>query len=243
MGNGGPRWCSMSDLQRVDDFSWEVPASARSDMRVPARVFADAELVEAIRGDGSLEQLCNVATLPGIVDAALAMPDIHQGYGFPVGGLAATELPDGVVSPGGVGYDINCGVRLLAAPFGADELGERRADLADAIARNVPAGAGKDGALRLKGKELTNVLREGAPALVRDHGLGTDDDLERSESNGCLPGAEANHVSERARERGGPQLGTLGSGNHFIEVQRVDRLLDDDAAAAFGLREGQVTVL
>src|SRR4051812_40166919 len=233
----------MSDVRRIDDTLWEIPAGARADMRVPARVFADRELLDAIATDRSLEQLQNVATLPGIVGAALAMPDIHQGYGFPVGGLAATELPDGVVSPGGVGYDINCGVRLLAAPFGADELGERRGDLADAIARNVPAGAGKDGALRLKGKELTKVLRAGSPALVREHGFGSDDDLERSESNGCLPGAEPNHVSERARERGGPQLGTLGSGNHFIEVQRVDRLLDDDAAAAFGLREGQVTVL
>src|SRR5437763_11881613 len=132
----------MSDLQRVDDFSWEVPASARSDMRVPARVFADAELVEAIRGDGSLEQLCNVATLPGIVDAALAMPDVHQGYGFPVGGVAATEPPDGVVSPGGVGYDINCGVRLLALPLNTDELGARRERLVHEISRRVPGGMG-----------------------------------------------------------------------------------------------------
>ena len=133
----------MSDLRRVDTATWEIPAAARADMRVPARVFADAVLLEAIRGDRSLEQLENVATLPGIVDAALAMPDIHQGYGFPVGGLAATELPDGVVSPGGVGYDINCGVRLLAAPFSADELGSRREELATQIARDVPAGAAR----------------------------------------------------------------------------------------------------
>src|SRR4051794_18034179 len=229
--------------ERIDDTLWEIPASAREDMRVPARIFADAELLDAIARDRSLEQLANVATLPGIVEASLAMPDIHQGYGFPVGGLAATELPDGVVSPGGVGYDINCGVRLLAAPFRADELGDRRAHLADAIARSVPAGAGKGGSLDLKGKELTTVLREGAAAIVRGHGIGTEDDLERSESNGCLPGAEVDHVSERARERGAPQLGTLGSGNHFIEVQRVDRLLDEAAARAFGLEPGQVTVL
>jgi tRNA-splicing ligase RtcB len=142
-----------------------------------------------------------------------------------------------------VGYDINCGVRLLAAPFGADELGERREALADEIARAVPAGAGKGGPLDLKRKELTRVLTEGAAALVRERGMGTDDDLERTESNGRLPGAEPEHVSERARERGAPQLGTLGSGNHFIEVQRVARLLDDEAARAFGLEEGQVTVL
>src|SRR2546423_4926902 len=136
---------SMSDLQRVDDTLWEIPASARDDMRVPARVFADEELIEAIKQDGSLEQLQNVATLPGIVGAALAMPDIHQGYGFPVGGVAATEYPDGVVSPGGVGYDINCGVRLLATPFTSQELGPWKESLVHEISRAVPAGAGKEG--------------------------------------------------------------------------------------------------
>ena len=234
----------MSEVTRVDDTLWEIPASARADMRVPARVFADRELLDAIATDRSLEQLQNVATLPGIVGAALAMPDIHQGYGFPVGGLAATELPDGVVSPGGVGYDINCGVRLLAAPFSAEELGdERRHRLADQIARSVPAGAGKGGALDLKRRELGRVLLEGAPAMVHGHGVGTEDDLERTESGGRLDGADLDHVSDRARERGAPQLGTLGSGNHFLEVQRVDRLFDRDAAEAFGLREGQVTIL
>src|SRR5829696_5907313 len=136
----------MSELTQVGEVVWEIPANARADMRVPARIFADRELLAAIEQDSSLEQLQNVATLPGIVDASLAMPDIHQGYGFPVGGLAPTEVPDGVVSPGGVGYDINCGVRLLAAPFGADELGARRSELAHEIARAVPAGAGKGGA-------------------------------------------------------------------------------------------------
>src|SRR3954471_12844985 len=134
----------MSELRMLDEVTWEVPAAARADMRVPARVFADAELVEAIRDDGSLEQLCNVATLPGIVEAALAMPDIHQGYGFPVGGLAATEPPDGVVSPGGVGYDINCGVRLLVAPIAAAELGDRKELLVHEISRRAPAGAGRE---------------------------------------------------------------------------------------------------
>ena len=133
----------MSEVRRIDDVTWEVPAEARPDMRVPARVFADEEILEAIRADRSLEQLCNVATLPGIVGAALAMPDIHQGYGFPVGGIAATAHPDGVVSPGGVGYDINCGVRLLATPFSDAELGRRREALVHEIARRVPAGAGR----------------------------------------------------------------------------------------------------
>src|SRR5437867_1191567 len=149
---------STSDLQQLDETLWEIPASARADMRVPARVFADRELLESIARDTSLEQLQNVATLPGVVDAALAMPDIHQGYGFPVGGVAAMELPDGVVSPGGVGYDINCGVRLLAAPLTAAELGDRREPLVHEISRAVPAGAGKTTDRRA---DLEAVLREG----------------------------------------------------------------------------------
>ena len=234
----------MSDLRRVDDTLWEIPAGARDDMLVPARVFADAELLDAIRSDHSLEQLQNVATLPGIVEASLAMPDIHQGYGFPVGGLAATETPHGVVSPGGVGYDINCGVRLLATPFTADDLGEQgRVKLTHEISRRVPAGTGKGGALDLKGARLDRVLTEGATAVVEEHGFGTADDVEHTESHGRLDGADPAEVSDRARERGGPQLGTLGSGNHFIELQRVARIFDAEAASAYGLSDGQVTVL
>jgi tRNA-splicing ligase RtcB (3'-phosphate/5'-hydroxy nucleic acid ligase) len=229
--------CSMSELRQVDEVLWEIPAETRPDMRVPARVFADAELLDAIAGDQSLEQLENVATLPGVVDAAYAMPDIHQGYGFPVGGLAATELPDGVVSPGGVGYDINCGVRLLAAPFSADELGARREPLVHEIARAVPAGAGKDSGRARGPSELDRVLAEGARVV------GSEDDVERTESEGCLPGADPAAVSERAKQRGADQLGTMGSGNHFVEVQRVERVLDHQAAEAYGLYEGQVTIL
>jgi tRNA-splicing ligase RtcB len=229
---------------RIDDTLWEIPASARDDMRVPARVFADAELLEAILADRALEQLQNVATLPGIVDAALAMPDIHQGYGFPVGGLAATAPPDGVVSPGGVGYDINCGVRLLAAPFTHGELDDRRrAALVREIARRVPAGAGKGSALRLRGGDLDAVLEQGPRWLVEHRGIGTGDDVRATESEGCLEGADPRKVSPRARERGADQLGTVGSGNHFIELQRVEDLPDPETAAAFGLRRGQVTVL
>src|ERR671924_76938 len=146
-------------LRRIDETLWEIPTQARQDMRVPARVFADDELLDAIREDRSLEQLQNVATLPGIVDAALAMPDIHQGYGFPVGGVAATELPDGVVSPGGVGYDINRGVRLLAAPFSAAELGDRREPVVHELSRRIPAGTGRGGPLDLRGDDLDRVLR------------------------------------------------------------------------------------
>ena len=233
----------MSEPRRIGEVLWEIPADARADMRVPARVFADAELLEAIAGDRSLEQLQNVATLPGIVDAALAMPDVHQGYGFPVGGIAATELPDGVVSPGGVGYDVNCGVRLLAAPLDAGELGDRREALVHEISRGVPAGAGRGSSSTPEGVTLDDVLRHGSRELVHGAGIGTAEDVELTESTGCLPGGDPEAVSHRARERGAGQLGTLGSGNHFVEVQRVEEVLDEEAARAYGLRQGQVTVL
>ncbi len=219
----------MSELRRVDETLWEIPASGA--MRVPARVFADDEILGAIRDDKSLEQLRNVATLPGIVDAALAMPDIHQGYGFPVGGLAATELPDGVVSPGGVGYDINCGVRLLALPLSEQELGDRREALVHEFARAIPAGAGKESGLRV---DLERVLRDGSRVVAE-----REDDVENTESEGCLDGADPAAVSERAQQRGANQLGTMGSGNHFVELQRVSRLFSEE----FELREDQLTVL
>jgi tRNA-splicing ligase RtcB len=227
----------MSEPRQVTEVLWELPATARPDMRVPARVFADRELLRSLEGDGSLEQIQNVATLPGIVEAALAMPDVHQGYGFPVGGVAAMELPDGVVSPGGVGYDINCGVRLLALPLTDAELGGRREALVHEISRAVPAGAGKTKGRAPAGADLEEILEHGPRSFAGA------EDIERTESGGCLPGADPAALSERARERGGGQLGTMGSGNHFVEVQRVARLFDDEAAAIYGLGEGQVTVL
>ena len=233
---------STSELVQLDETLWEIPAAARPDMRVPARVFADRELLEAIVGDRSLQQLQNVATLPGIVEAALAMPDIHQGYGFPVGGVAAMELPDGVVSPGGVGYDINCGVRLLALPLSEADLGTRKEALVHELARAIPAGTGKHGALRLTQQELDRVLEQGSRALVA-RGVGREEDVERTESQGCLPGADARAVSVRAHERGASQLGTMGAGNHFVELQRVEHVFDQTAAEAYGLAEGRLTVL
>jgi tRNA-splicing ligase RtcB len=233
----------MSELRRVGEVEWEIPASARPDMRVPARVFATRELLDAIAYDESLEQLQNVATLPGVFGAAIAMPDIHQGYGFPVGTVAATALPDGVISPGGVGYDINCGVRLLALELTADELGERRRALVHEISRSVPAGMRGDGGLRFGAADFEQVLLRGPRALLDGAGIGVEQDVELTESEGRLDGADPESVSERARTRGADQLGTLGSGNHFIEVQRVDRILEPASARAFGLEEGQVTVL
>ena len=230
-------------FHQVDDVVWELPADARADMRVPARVFADGELIGQIAADRSLEQLQNVATLPGITGAALAMPDIHQGYGFPVGGVAATEPPDGIVSPGGVGYDINCGVRLLALPLTVSELGGRIEALVHEISRRVPVGTGHGGALKLKGAAFHRVLVHGPMILLAEHGIGTSEDIEHTESEGCLEGADPATVGERARVRGSDQLGTLGSGNHFLEVQRVARILDPEAADVFGLRPDQVTVL
>ena len=229
--------------RRIDEVTWEIPLGAQAGMRVPARVIADDELFEALAGDRSLEQLANVATLPGIVGFAVAMPDIHQGYGFPVGAVAATGLDEGVVSPGGVGYDINCGVRLLALDVSAEELGPRLERLMHELARAVPSGAGRGGRLELSGRDLDGVLAEGAPYAVRELGMGEEDDLAWAESGGCLPGADPAQVSSRAKERGRDQLGTIGSGNHFLELGRVERVEDAAAAAAFGLREGQVTAL
>jgi tRNA-splicing ligase RtcB len=228
-------------LHEIEPLLWEV-SDGRADARVPARVFADRELLSAIEGDDSLVQLQNVATLPGIVQAAIAMPDIHVGYGFPVGTVAATSLPDGVVSPGGVGYDINCGVRLLVLPVSAGDLGPRKEALVHEMSRRAPAGAGRDGGLRLSDAALDDVLVQGARALVR-RDVGTAEDVVHTESEGCLPGADPAQVSHRARSRGVAQLGTLGSGNHFLELQRVERIFDAGAAASFGLEEGAVTAL
>jgi tRNA-splicing ligase RtcB len=228
---------------RLDEVTWEIPASSRPDMRVPARILADEEILRAIADDRSLEQLANVATLPGIVGFAIAMPDIHQGYGFPVGAVAATDAREGVVSPGGVGYDINCGVRLLALGMGRDELTPALPRLMDELARAVPTGAGRGGALRLDDAALDRVLTRGSAEVVEAHGLGDARDLAHTESGGALPGADPAAVSSRARDRGRAQLGTLGSGNHFLELGAVERIADPGAAAALGLREGEVTAL
>ena len=224
------------------DLVHEIPVSAQAGMRVPARVYADDALWKQMGQDRSLQQLQNVATLPGVTGAVYGMPDLHEGYGFPVGGVAAMRLADGVISPGGVGYDINCGVRLLASTLESRELGSTVKELVHELSRSIPSGAGRRSGLSLPDDELDRVLREGCRYLV-SRGLAEADDLPFIEAQGCLADADAAAVSQRARNRGRDQLGTIGSGNHFVEVQAVDEICDDAAAGALGLEQGQVTVL
>jgi tRNA-splicing ligase RtcB len=212
-------------------------------MHVPARVVADAALLGAMRGDRSLAQLLNVATLPGTWGAVVGMPDMHEGYGFPVGGVAATLLPGGAISPGGIGFDINCGVRLLASPLRLADVEAQLEPFIHELSRSIPTGFGRHGRLSLAASELDRVLAEGSRWVVRARGMGGEEDLEATESGGCLGAADPAAVSARARERGREQLGTLGGGNHFLEVQEVERVEDARAAEAFGLFEGQLVVL
>ena len=229
-------------ILRPGPLVYEVPASARDDMRVPARFFADEELWSQIRNDRSVEQLMNVATLPGISECAYAMPDVHQGYGFPVGGVAAFRISDGVISPGGVGYDINCGVRLLASELTVADIRGRLEDLVHNLSRSVPSGTGRGGELRLTDHELDRVFVEGCKYLV-ERGLALPEDIDATESGGSLPQADPAQVSQRARQRGSTQLGTLGSGNHFVEIQTVEQVFDTTAAEVLGLETGRITVL
>lgn len=233
----------LGELLRAGPYTWEVPLGSRDDMRVPARIYADDELIEAIASGAAVEQLINVTTLPGIVECAYGMPDMHEGYGFPVGGVAATLMPDGVVSPGGVGFDINCGVRLLTTPLSRERVGDRLESLVHEISRSIPSGTGRGGRWRLDEAELDRVLVEGSAYLVRERGYGIEDDLAHTESGGRIAGADPAKVSQRARDRGRDQLGTMGSGNHFVELQMVDEVVDSAAAAAMGLAPGLMAVL
>lgn len=231
-----------STLVKVHDWLWEIPKGHRADMRVPARLYASEGMLGEILRDRSLEQLVNVATLPGIEGYALAMPDIHEGYGFPVGGVAAFGAEDGIVSPGGIGYDINCGVCLLRSTKTFEEVKPHLEALARAIYREVPSGVGKGGRLNLKGADFDAVLRGGARRMV-EMGYGAREDLERLESNGVLEDADPALVSDTAKARGRDQLGTMGAGNHFVEVEAVEKVFDAGAARDLNLSEGQITVL
>ena len=230
-------------LERVDDCTWRIPKSYRTGMRVDGLIFADERLLPQLRSDRAPEQVANVACLPGIERASLAMPDIHWGYGFCIGGVCATDpAAGGVVSPGGVGYDINCGVRLVRTDLALDEVRPVLERLVNQLLRDVPVGVGQGGPYVFAAAELRRLMAEGVPFL-RDRGLATADDVACAEAEGRIPDAEPGLVSDRALARGADQCGTVGAGNHFIEVQVVDRVEDERAAAAFGLRPGQICVL
>jgi len=229
------------ELRKIDDISWEIPK--QGEMRVPALIYSSARLLQDIKNDLTLTQARNVACLPGIQLKSYVMPDAHQGYGFPIGGVAAFDLEEGIISPGGVGYDINCGVRLLRTDFREPDISAKRKELLAQIFQEVPAGVGKGGVTKLSRGILREILIKGAEWAV-ENGYGTADDLDRTEERGRMRDAAFDHVSERAMERGVPQLGTLGSGNHFLEFQKVDRIFDAEVARAFGIdAEGQVTVM
>ncbi|MCC7164767.1 MAG: RtcB family protein [Anaerolineae bacterium] len=232
---------SKNDLERINEFVWQVPREYRRDMRVPARIWADQELLDDALQDKSIEQLINTSTLPGIVQYAIAMPDIHQGYGAPVGGVFATATSDGVISPGAVGYDINCGVRVLASHLDANEIQPHLSDLATTLYRNCPSGVGVGGSVELFGEDLDNILNRGSEWAL-ERGYARPEDLPRTEEYGRIPWADANKVSHKARERGRDQLGTLGAGNHFIEVDRVSAIYDAESARVLDLFENQVVV-
>jgi tRNA-splicing ligase RtcB (3'-phosphate/5'-hydroxy nucleic acid ligase) len=229
-------------LREIRPYLWEIPTSFRSDMRVPARVFATEEMIRTSFGDRTLEQLVNVATLPGIVGAALAMPDAHEGYGFPIGGVAGIEYPNGVISPGGIGYDINCGVRLLKSEKSYSEVRPHLDRLAKALYHFIPSGVGRGGKLKFTGRELDHVLQEGARWIVKE-GYGEDADLTNCESGGCIDDADPDMVSDHAKARGSEQIGTMGAGNHFVEVDVVDEIFDEEMAREYGLFKGQMCVL
>jgi tRNA-splicing ligase RtcB (3'-phosphate/5'-hydroxy nucleic acid ligase) len=235
-----PKW---QDLIKINEYLYEIPQSFRADMRVPARLYMTEAMFQDIEEDLSLLQLANVASLPGIQKYAIAMPDIHQGYGFPIGGVAATAINEGgVISPGGIGYDINCGVRLLVANMSKDEIKKQLPELATALFHVIPSGVGRSGKVSLDTHELDRVLLHGAARMV-ELGYGTESDLEHCEENGNMPGADPSLVTKEAKKRGHDQLGTLGSGNHFLEVQAVEEIYDEKVAQVFGLQKDAVTVM
>ena len=231
----------IQNLTKISDHEWEIPQSFRADMRVPVRIFATQELLEQIMDDKSLEQAVNAATLPGLVGNVVIMPDMHQGYGFPIGAVAATEFPRGVISPGGIGYDVNCGIRLLASSIELEAALPHLDTLATLLNKYCPSGVGVKGVVRVNVPELERVLREGSRWALKN-GYASEQDLARTEEGGCLEGADPAKVSDRAKQRGRQQIGSVGAGNHFVEVDVVESIFDSETAAVFGLRTGCLAV-
>ncbi len=230
-------------LKKIDDYRWEIPTSYKQGMSVPGLIFASESMLGHIWQEQVFQQVANVAFLPGIVDHSLAMPDIHWGYGFPIGGVAATRVKDGVVSPGGVGFDINCGVRLVRTNLTEEEVRPKIEQLVGELFINIPSGVGSEGKIRASVKELDEVMVKGSRWAV-EKGYGLAEDIIVTEESGCMKGAKPDKVSSKAKKRGIPQLGTLGSGNHFLEMEVVDEIYDRDAARAMGIEDlGQVLIL
>ena len=232
----------LNNLKKIEDYLFEIPKEYRNDMRVPARIYATEKMINEIGEDRSIEQLMNISTLPGIEKYSLAMPDIHEGYGFPIGGVAAMDMAGGVVSPGGVGYDINCGVRLLKSNLFHKDIKDDLRPLAHQINRDVPSGVGRGGELELTPGEMDLILNKGVSHMI-DLGYATEYDAQNTEEHGHIKNADASKVSDRAKRRGHDQLGTLGSGNHFLEIQRVDEIYDRDTAQALNISKDQVMVM
>jgi len=228
------------ELKKIDDYRWEIPRTG--EMRVPGLIYASESMLPKISEDKATTQVANVATLPGIVGHSLAMPDIHWGYGFPIGGVAAMDFKDGVISPGGIGFDISCGVRLLRSNLKKNEIDNKKASIVNSLFYNVPSGVGSTGRINLSSNEMKKVFEKGSRWSV-ERGYGEREDLETCEDGGCLDSAEPDLPSQRAIERGKDQLGTLGSGNHFLEIQFVEEIYDPEIASAFGLFKDQVTVM
>ncbi|HUS50452.1 MAG TPA: RtcB family protein [Candidatus Paceibacterota bacterium] len=228
------------ELKKIGDYEWEIPKTGK--MLVPGKIFASEKLLKKMKEDMTLEQVKNVAMLPGIIRESIALMDAHSGYGFSIGGVAAFDIDSGVISPGGVGYDINCSVRLLKTNLTLKDIEKKKKEVIDKLFRDVPSGVGKKGRIRLSKEELNEVLVEGAQWAVKK-GYGVDDDWKHTEDNGKLEGANPKDVSDRARARGMPQLGSLGAGNHFLEVQVVDEIFDSEIAKIFGLKKGQITIM
>lgn len=229
------------ELNKIGDYEWEIPKSYRPDMRVPVHIFASRRILKDVIKDRSLEQAINSTTLPGIVGYVAVMPDVHLGYGFPIGGVAATRYPDGVISPGGIGYDINCGVRLMSTQIVAESVTGKIGDLVTALNHYCPSGVGVKGNIRLSVKELEQLCRQGSQWL-RKQGYATREDVKRTENSGCISGADPGKVSPRAMKRGRPQVGSLGAGNHFIEIDIVSKVDDQKAAGVLGLKEGYLAL-
>jgi len=234
----------MSDVipKKIGDNQYQIDADSNSGMKVPVRIYADEPLLQKMLSDRTIMQARNVASIPGIVGQSIVLPDGHEGYGFPVGGVAAMDAEEGMISPGGVGYDINCGVRLLRSNLTEQTVRSKLKELVTDLFSSIPSGVGSKGAVKLSHSELDEVLVNGVNWAI-DHGYGSSDDSDVCEENGQIQNADPNKVSDKARKRGAPQLGSLGSGNHFLEVQKVAEVHDEEAANRMGLKEGTITIL